>query len=143
MLNIIGKKNLYFIISLLVIIPGTISLLLWGLRLSIDFTGGTRTTLLFPKTVNQQTVEKVKTIFKQENAEIVSIRSADRRLIVQTKPINEQQNSSILNDLKKDLGTVKQEDFETIGATIGAETTLNAFKTVGIASVMIVLYIAY
>ncbi len=143
MLNIIGKKNLYFIISLLVIIPGTISLLLWGLRLSIDFTGGTRTTLLFPKTVNQQTVEKVKTIFKQENAEIASIRSADRRLIVQTKPINEQQNSSILNDLKKDLGTVKQEDFETIGATIGAETTLNAFKTVGIASVMIVLYIAY
>lgn len=143
MLNIIGKKNIYFLISLLVIIPGMISLFLWGLRLSIDFTGGSRATLLFPRSVNQKTVEKVKAVFKQEKAEVVSIRQLDKRLIVQTKPINEKQDSAILKDLKNSVGTVKQEEFETIGPTIGAETTLNAFKTMAIASVLIVLYIAY
>jgi len=40
MLDIIGKKYIFFLISLLVIIPGLISLGLWGLNLSQDFTGG-------------------------------------------------------------------------------------------------------
>ncbi len=143
MLNIIGRKNIYFLISILVIIPGIISLFLWGLRLSIDFTGGSRTTFLFPKTVNQKTVEKVETVFKQEKTEIVSVRQSDKRLIVQTKPLDEKQNSTILKGIKKSVGTVKQEEFETIGATIGAETTLNAFKTILFASILIVIYIAY
>ena len=39
-MDIIGKKKWYFLISLLVILPGVISLVLFGLRLSIDFTGG-------------------------------------------------------------------------------------------------------
>ena len=34
-------KYLYFFISALVIVPGVFSLLKWGLRPAIDFTGGT------------------------------------------------------------------------------------------------------
>ncbi len=143
MLDIIGKKNLYFLLSLLVIVPGTISLFIWGLKLSIDFTGGSRTTLLFPTTVNQKTVEKVKTVFKEEKAETVLVRLNDKRLIVQTKPINEKQDDKIIKKLQKTLGNVKQEEFETIGPTIGTETTINAFKTIFFASILIVIYIAY
>ena len=143
MLNIIGRKNIYFLISILIIIPGIVSLFLWGLRLSIDFTGGSRATLLFPGSVNQKTVEKVKDVFKQENAEVVSVRQDDKRLIVQTKPLNEKQDEKIIKSLQKRVGSFKQEEFETIGPTIGAETTINAFKTMGIASLLIVLYIAY
>ena len=36
MLNIVGKRYWYFGLSLLIIIPGLISLILFGLRLSID-----------------------------------------------------------------------------------------------------------
>src|SRR5215207_882502 len=36
-----SKRKLWFIISLAVIIPGFISLLVSGLKLGIDFTGGT------------------------------------------------------------------------------------------------------
>lgn len=142
MLNIIGKKNLYFLISLLVIIPGTISLFLWGLRLSIDFTGGTRSTFLFPQSVNQQLVKKVKNVFEKENIEIASIKESGRKLIVQTKPLNEKQSGGVLKNMKS-IGKFKQEELETIGPTIGKEITLNAFKTIAIASVLIVLYIAY
>ena len=41
MFNIIGKKWWYFIFSGIIIVPGLVSLLLWGLRPGIDFTGGT------------------------------------------------------------------------------------------------------
>ena len=40
MFQIIQRRYLYFAISLLIIVPGLIGLAVWGLPLSIDFTGG-------------------------------------------------------------------------------------------------------
>ncbi len=40
MLDIVKRRYLYFGISLAVIIPGILALLLWGLPMGIDFTGG-------------------------------------------------------------------------------------------------------
>lgn len=79
-------KYVFFGISLLVILPGLFSLARWGLRPSIDFTGGT-------------VVEK--------NAAGQIIRS------------------------------------DTVGPVIGRETTINAVESVGVASLAIILYIAY
>lgn len=39
-MNIVGKRKIWFIISILLILPGTIALILWGLKPGIDFTGG-------------------------------------------------------------------------------------------------------
>ena len=143
MLNIIGKKNWYFAFSLLTIIPGIIALFLWGLTLSIDFTGGSRMILLFPKSVNQQQVEHVKTVFQKEQVAIATTQTSDKLVIVRTKPLNEKQNAALLTKLKEKLPDVKQEAFETIGPVIGQETTWNALKAMGIASLLIVLYIAW
>ncbi|MFL5629407.1 MAG: protein translocase subunit SecF [Ktedonobacteraceae bacterium] len=40
MFNLVGKRYLFLLISLIVIIPGTISLLVKGLNVGIDFAGG-------------------------------------------------------------------------------------------------------
>ena len=40
MLNIVEKRYWFFGLSLIVIIPGLIALIVWGLPLAIDFTGG-------------------------------------------------------------------------------------------------------
>lgn len=143
MLDIIGKKKWYFIFSLLVIIPGLISLSLWGLKLSIDFTGGSRMIYLFPKTVNQETEKKVKDVLAGEKIEIVTIQPSGNRLIVRTKPINEKQGAVIIKKLQNEIPTLKQDEFETIGPTIGSETTWNAVKAVAFASVLIILYITW
>ncbi len=143
MLNIIGKKNWYFLISLLIIIPGIISMFLWGLRLSIDFTGGSRIILLFDKTINQQTQNIVKDTFNKEKIEIVTVQPSDKRLIIRTKPINEKQDANLLKKLKSKIVSVKQDEFETIGPSVGSEITMNALKAILLASVLIVLYIAW
>jgi len=143
MLNIIGKKNWYFLISLLLIVPGTISLFLWGLNLSIDFTGGSRMTLLFPEKVNEKTIEEVKDVFAQEKVEVVTTQVSDKRLIIRTKPLNEKEDARLIDSLKKKEPKIKQDEFETIGPVIGKELTLNAFKAIGFASLLIVLYIAW
>lgn len=143
MLNIIGKKNWYFAFSLLLIIPGLISLVLWGLKLSIDFTGGSRMTLLYPQTVNEQKVEQIRDVFEEQKIDIVTVQRSDKVLIVRTKPVDEKKNVQLLSELKEKTGDVKQEQFETIGPVIGQETTLNAVKSIGISSLLIVLYLAW
>jgi preprotein translocase subunit SecF len=143
MLNIIGKKNWYFIFSLLVIIPGLISLLLWGLNLSIDFSGGSRITFLSTQTIDQTTENKIINVFKQQKIEVVTEQASGNNLIVRTKPINEKQDKAITDNLAIQAKNVKQEEFETIGPTIGSETTVNALKAILIASILILFYIAY
>jgi len=143
MLDIIGRKNLYFLISLVIIIPGLVSLFVWGLRLSIDFTGGSRMILLFPQTVNQQMQDTVSGVFKEDKIEVVTVQRAEQRLVIRTKPIDEKQNALVISKLGKKIGPVKQDEFETIGPTVGSETTWNALKSVLFASVLIVLYIAW
>lgn len=140
-MNIIGKKNWYFLISLLVIIPGIISLITFGLNLSIDFTQGSKLTLSFKNRVNEQNVKDIRNIFASEKIKVSNLETSDKLVVIRTQPIDQNQNSKILDDLNKKFTNVKEEDFETIGPTIGRETTVNAVKALILASILIVLYI--
>jgi len=142
-MNIVGKRNWYFAFSLLIIIPGVISLLLWGLNLSIDFTGGSETSLSYQQKVNQKTVDDIKKIYAQDKIEIVSLQTSSNQLTVRTKPMDDKQDAKVLKDLQKNNSQVKQDQFETIGPVIGKEITVNAFNAIVIASLLIVLYIAW
>lgn len=142
-MEIIGKKYLYFAISLIIIIPGLISLILWGLPLSIDFTGGSRLTLTFPKRVEQETVNQIKSVLLEEKIEVSMIQKSERQAFIRTKTISQKKDSEIISVLEKKVGIFKQEEFETVGPVIGGETTANAIKAVILACVLIVLYIAW
>lgn len=143
MLNIIGKKNIYFLISLLVIIPGLVSLAFFGLHLSIDFTGGTRITYQFTNPVSQKQLDTVRQTFIDEKVQVASIQRSDKEILVRTTPVNERKNAFITKKLQeKNIGAFKQESFETIGPTVGAETTQKAFLSVVISTILILLYIA-
>jgi len=141
MLDIIKRKNLYFLISLLVIIPGIVSLFVYGLRLSIEFTGGSRTTLVFSKAVSDKAEQSVRDAYAVENIEIGTIQRSGDALIVRAGTMTEKQDARLLSSLTKSEGNVRQESFENIGPTIGKETTTKAFYAVLLASALIVLYI--
>jgi len=57
--------------------------------------------------------------------------------------MDQQTHAKILSDLQKQFPGLKEETFESIGPTIGSETTTNAVKGIGIASILVVLYIAW
>jgi len=142
-MNIVGKRNWYFAFSLLIIIPGVISLFLWGLNLSIDFTGGSEMTFTYPQNVNEQMISNVKTTFADEKIQIISLQETSTQITVRTKAITENQDSVILKNIQIASPQVKQDQFETIGPVIGSEITVNALYAILIASLLIVLYIAW
>ncbi|MEK7450360.1 MAG: protein translocase subunit SecF [Patescibacteria group bacterium] len=141
-MNIIGHRNWYFGLSLLVLIPGIIAILLWGLNLSIDFTGGSRIALSFQETVNADTVSTVKKILTEQKVKVYIIEKSNNLVFIRTSTIDEKENSKFMEELSKKF-VVKENSFETIGPTIGAETTSNAIKAVIVASILIVLYITW
>lgn len=141
-MNIIGYRNWYFGLSLLVLIPGIIAILLWGLNLSIDFMGGSRIALSFQETVNTETVNTVRKILIDQKVKVPTIEKSNNLVFIRTSTIDEKENSRFMEELSKKF-VVKENSFETIGPTIGAETTANAIKAVVLASVLIVLYITW
>lgn len=142
-MDIIGRKNWYFGLSLLFIIPGIIAIFLWGINLSIDFTGGSRLTLSFNSVVSDNQIRAVDKALKETKIKVASIEKSNKVIFVRTSPMDQDQNNKFINALLKEFKGVKQQEFETIGPVIGQETTLNALKAVGIASILIILYITW
>jgi len=142
-MNIIGKKYWYFLISLIIIIPGIISLALYGLNLSIEFTGGSRLTFSFPNELSSEKMGTVKNVFIENKIKVASIQKSGKLVFVRTQPLDQKQDILIIDQIKNKLGDFKQEQYETVGPTIGSEITLNAIKALVIASFLIVLYITW
>ena len=142
-MNIIGKKYWYLIFSAIIIIPGLFSLALYGLNLSIEFTGGSRLTLVFEKNVTDNNVLQIKDVFKESNIKVSTLEKSENTVFIRTQPLDEKKDTEIVNKLSKKVGKFKQAEYETVGPIIGSEITLNAIKAIVIASVLIVLYITW
>lgn len=140
MVDLMGKKWWFFILSTVMIIPGLISLALYGLNLGVDFTGGALLEYKFERVVNK---DEIRQVISRDGAEVSSVvESGDASYIIKTKPITEQKVAKIKEDLQGEFGSVDILRVESVGPTIGAETTRNAFISLALASVMIVIYLA-
>lgn len=140
-MQIIRFKYWFLLFSALVLVPGIISLALFGLRASIDFTGGS---LLKYEFVNSVNVEELKSVIEQKDVTVEVIRKDSEKLFsIRTKPIETAKIDSVKEAVSKKYEGAVLKSFETVGPTIGQETTRNAFVSLGWASIGILLYIAY
>jgi len=144
MIDIVKRRYLYFGISLLVIIPGLLSLLIWGFQLAIDFTGGSLLQVRF-KTGTAPLPEAVRQIY-DEYGFIDSLiqTSGNDAIIVRAKNMDESTKGQIVNEMEKRFGgPTIVERFETVGPSIGQEVALRASGAVALAALGIMLYITF
>lgn len=141
-MNIIGKRKIYYLISLAFILPGIISMLVFGLKLSPDFTGGSRITILFENEVSEKEINVINSTLEEQEINVISVEPSGNLAIVRTPPIDEKQNSEFIRNINSEFETASQEEFSTIGPTIGRETLENALKAVVVASILVVVYIS-
>lgn len=143
-MNIVNKKYWYFGMSLLVIIPGIISFLLWGLKPSIDFAGGSRIGIQSLGFKNQSSREELKKIIEAQGVQVNSLQQSGLdTIIIRTKPLDQKNHQKIKRVIEASFKDAKEVGFQTVGPTIGKETTINAIKAIIVASILIVLYIAW
>jgi len=143
-MDIVGKRYLYFLISFILIVPGLIGLLIWGLPLAVDFAGGSVVEIRFDsgQTPSLQNVRDLYASLGEMDAEPRS--SGTNEMVIRTNHMTDATNAEILSAMQEQFGVeITMLRFESVGPTIGREVTIRAVGTIALAAVAILLYIWY
>ena len=139
-LNIIGRRNLFFALSLLIIIPGILSMWRNGFLLGIDFAGGTEFTVTF---AGNPSPAQVQGAVDAENLNGAVIQTSGGGYIVRYPPLNAASQTAVQHDLENRLGPMKVDQILEVGGTIAGETIEFSLLAVVLASVAILALLAW
>jgi len=142
MLNIVKHYKFWFIVSALLLIAGIVSLAIFGLRLGIDFKGGTLTQVQFTKASPPSS--EVSDVLHSAGFDDAQVQPAGQNVaLIRTGPQEKEQHDKLLNALKAKYGDVAEQQFTSIGPIIGKELRSGAFLQLTLVSLGIIFYIAY
>ncbi len=142
MIDIVNKRNWFFLISIFLLVPGIISMIAFGFRLGIDFSSGTVMTLRFSQPVDQSALRQQMSTLGYADATIQKTSEGD--FLVRTKDIDTDQKIALIDGLEKGLNLeVTVRDFATVSPLVASEVARNAAIAVGVASLFMILYIAF
>ena len=141
-IDFISKQKLTGLLSIVLIIAGIASLIMkGGPLLSIDFTGGTVAQIKFEKPVEIGQLRNTLSDYGFKGAEIVEFGSPDEVLI---KTQFTGSSSEISEKLTLALGkTFILRRVESVGPKIGKELQSDALKAIGLALLLILIYITF
>ena len=139
-LNIIGRRNLFFALSLIISIPGIVSMATRHFALGIDFAGGTEITASF---ASHPSLAEVQRAVDAENLNGTVIETSGGSYIVRYPPLNAAQVTGVQNDLQSRLGSTNVQQILVVGATIAGETILLSLLAVVAAAVAILALLAW
>jgi len=137
-MQIIKHRKIYFTISIILLLVSLFSLIFWGLKLGIDFTGGSliEVSFLEERLTNQEIQEKLSDLgLGQINIQPIS----EKSVLLRMKDIDENIHQQVIGK----LGNIEEQRFESVGPLIGEELKTKAIWAIGLALFIIVIYIAW
>ncbi|MDL1911965.1 protein translocase subunit SecF [Chloroflexi bacterium CFX6] len=141
-MNILGKRYLFFGLSLLFIIPGLVILFAGGVPLSIDFTGGS---LLEVKFENQTPeTSQIYAVYDEAGIKDVQVQTSDAgSYIIRSQFLQNEDRDAVLAALNDNIGQAEVVRFDSVGPSIGRQVTSRGALAVTISSLLVVLFIAW
>jgi preprotein translocase subunit SecF len=146
--HLASRRKLWYLISLLVVIPGLIALGLWGLKLGIDFTGGTLWEIEFERSV---TTEEIREILNQNGIDggtiqVSSSMGLESNVALIRIPEMAQgspENLQLEAAFEREIGKYTELAFSTVGSSVSNTIRNRSVLAIVLASVAILLYMAY
>jgi preprotein translocase subunit SecF len=141
MIDILNKRYWYFVISLIVIVPGLIFLFVGGLPLSIDFTGGSLLEVQF--TASQPTHENINTIYENIAVNDAQIQDTESgTVLIRSSFLSNETRDEVLTALQSESGgEVTIIRFDSVGPSIGSQVASRAAQAVAIAALAVAVFI--
>jgi preprotein translocase subunit SecF len=131
--GIVRHRYWWFALSLLIIVPGAISLALYGLQRGIDFSGGSLWDIRFLERSSEQlNTDQIAQVFASQGFE---------GALVRTKAATPAQQQQVLEALQGKFGKVERVQVQSVGETVSAESTRSAVIAVLGACVAILVYL--
>lgn len=139
-LDLIKHRNWFFGLSLLIIIPGIISMVTRGFLLGIDFQGGTEFFLHFNSPVSLAQVEAA----AGTGVTVESTGQGD--FVIRTQALQPTAYQQYENQVAQKLGTSvdpSRSQVNVVGPTIASEIVTSALLAIFLASAAILLYLTF
>lgn len=135
-------RLIYLVVSGSVIIACAYSLITWGLKLGIDFKGGTLIEYKFEKAIN---TEDFSNKLKEKGLEITSIQTVgENKYLLRMGGINLNTKDKLASESASFVnGKVEEIRFENVGPSIGPELIKKTMVAILVASVSILLWVAW
>lgn len=151
-INFLGKKNLCFIISIVVIVAGWAAMAVnhgqmgYILNYGMDFTGGTSTNVTFNEDMSLEDISaKVVPVVSEitGDADVQTQKVAGtNEVIIKTKTLNVDQRQQLDDAMVEHFGVESEKiTAESISGAVSAEMKQDAIVAVIIATVLMLLYI--
>lgn len=131
---------IYFLISLSIIIPGTYSLIRYGLRPSIDFTGGSS---IVWQTQNQLSDEDLSKAVSSVGGTIKESSREGNKLSLTTTPLESDAYQKLRSDSRVVAAKITELEYQTVGPSLGGELIKKTIYGVSLSALLIMLYVAY
>ncbi len=163
MLNLVAKRNWFYLFSFLLVVPGVVSLMIPPrLKPGIEFTSGTTFSFRYAEQTSSEQVKNLISDLGHSEARVQ--RTGDNQFLVQTSevegsattpavgPALPSEREAIESALGKQHGgfldtqgnpTTQFTEFSSVSASVSKEIGRNAAIAVLLASVFITLYITY
>jgi preprotein translocase subunit SecF len=141
-LDIIGARNWFFLASLVIIIPGILSMASQGFLLGIDFQGGTQFQLKFSQ---NPSLAAVQTAVTAQGVDGVVQQAGNGTFLIRTGAIDPTHQAVFEQKLSDRLGPIdpSQTEVAEVGPTIATEIVQSAILAILAASALILFYLAF
>ncbi len=140
-MNWMRLRLLYLAISAVLIGAGVFGLVKWGLRIGIDFKGGTILEYKFENSVSEEDLKK---FMGTLNLELSSLeKTAEKTYLMKIANLEPERKAIIEPFLERNLNTNLDElRYENVGPSIGPDLIKKTFYAMGISAVLILLWVA-
>ena len=140
-INVIEKRKIWYVLSIVILAAGLISLLFQGLNLGIDFIGGNRINIQFAEEVD---IAQLRTALTENDLESSKIQLLDNgSYLLKTEEMDQAKQDAVMADLETRFGKFESAESGLVGPSVGAELKKNAVIALGLAILLMIAYIAY
>ncbi len=137
-MKIVKYKKIFFIITTIVVVLSIGVTAFFGLKLGIDFTGGTLVEFDC-QGCSKVTIDEA--LSGYDLGEYSLRQSGERGFVLRTKTLESTQRQEVLKTISEQGATVN--NFSEVGPTIGQELKSKALWAIGLVMLAIVLFIAF
>ena len=146
MFDFMKYRFIYLLISGVLILTSVVSLIMWGLQPSIDFTGGSLLEIQIESDLStEEQKEIIEGVLDEKEIGWSTVQaSGDSGWLIRVKPIEEATKNKVVGSIQeKSESTIEELRFEVVGPTVGKEITQKTIVAVILAIIAILTYIAW
>lgn len=137
-MNIMKFRPLFFVLSFFLLASSIFSIIFWGFKWSVDFSGGSSWQISLP---SKPSTEKVKEIFTKNQLEIISLATNEDKYTLKFGNISTDQKEKLTSELNTLDPKFTNLQFETLGPILGRELLIKTLWAIILSSLSLLIFI--